>query len=130
LSAKLWTSKENDFDFGLDLSIGGDCISYKDNYDRGGRVHFHMDYLWYSFNAIRSIERFPLYYGIGDWFNIGGSFKGLFGIQGVFGITWFPHSTPIDISFELVPALQPTSSSGLGIDAGLGTIYISLNRRI
>ncbi len=120
LSAKLWTSKENAFDFGLGVSVGGDRISHKYYHDNGNRVHFHMDYLWHSFNAIKSTERFPLYYGIGARFNSGGGYDGSFGIRGVFGIAWFPHSTPIDVFVELVPVLQLTQSTGLGIDAGLG----------
>lgn len=123
LSAKLWTSKVNAFDFGLGVSVGGDRISYIGNYNNGSRVHFHMDYLWHSFNAISSSERFPLYYGIGGRFNSGGGYDGSLGIRGVFGIAWFPHSTPIDVFFELVPVLQLTSSFGFGIDAGLGIRY-------
>lgn len=69
LSAKLWTSKINAFDFGLGVSVGGDRISHKGNYDKSGRIRFHMDYPWHSFNAISSTERFPLYYGIGGRFN-------------------------------------------------------------
>ncbi len=65
LSAKFWTSKVNAFDFGLGVSVGGDRISHKYDYDKSGRIHFHMDYLWHSFNAISSTERFPLYYGLG-----------------------------------------------------------------
>lgn len=123
LSAKLWTSKINAFDFGLGLSVGGDRISYKGHYDNGSRIHFHMDYLWHAFNVISSTERFPLYYGFGGRFNSGGGYDGSIGIRGVFGIAWFPHSTPIDVFLELVPVLQITSSTGLGIDAGLGIRY-------
>jgi len=123
LSAKLWTSKQNAFDFGLGVSVGGDRISYKGNYNSGSRIHFHMDYLWHSFNAISSTERFPLYYGIGGRFNTGGDYDGSIGIRGVFGIAWFPHSTPIDVFVELVPVFQLTSSVGFGIDAGLGVRY-------
>jgi hypothetical protein len=123
LSAKLWTSKVNAFDFGLGVTVGGDRISYKGNYNNGSRVHFHMDYLWHSFNAINSTERFPLYYGIGARFNSGGGYDGSFGLRGVFGIAWYPHSTPIDVFLELVPVLQLTSSVGFGIDAGLGIRY-------
>ena len=123
LSAKLWTSKINAFDFGLGVSVGGDRISYEGHYDNGSRIHFHMDYLWHSFNAIHSSERFPLYYGIGGRFNTGGGYDGSLGIRGVFGIAWFPHSTPIDIFFELVPVFQVTPLTGLGIDAGLGIRY-------
>lgn len=123
LSAKLWTSKENAFDFGLGVSVGGDRIKYKGNYNRGSRIHFHMDYLWHAFNAINSAERFPLYYGIGGRFNTGGNYEGSFGVRGVFGIAWFPRSTPIDVFLELVPVFQVTPLTGLGIDAGLGIRY-------
>ena len=124
LSAKYWTSNKNAFDFGLGLAVGGDRISNHDNYYYGSdRVHFHVDYLWHSFNAISSTERFPLYYGIGARFNSGDGYDGSFGIRGVFGIAWFPHSTPIDVFVELVPVFQLTPSAGLGFDAGLGIRY-------
>jgi hypothetical protein len=123
LSAKLWTSKINAFDFGLGVGLGGDRIKYKGYYNNGGRIHFHIDYLWHSFNAIRSTERFPLYYGIGGRYNSGGGYEGSLGVRGVFGIAWFPHSTPIDIFFELVPVFQVTPLTGLGFDAGLGIRY-------
>jgi len=120
LSAKLWTSRENAFDFGLGWSIGGDRISNFNNTRSGSRIHFHMDYLWHSFNAIRAQERFPLYYGIGGRFNSGGGYDSSFGVRGVFGITWLPRATPLDVFLEVVPVLQLTQSTGFGIDAGLG----------
>jgi len=123
LSAKLWTSKINAFDFGLGVSIGGDRISYTGNYNNGNRVHFHIDYLWHAFNAISSSESLPLYYGLGLRFNSGAGYDGSVGVRGVLGIAWFPPSTPIDIFFELVPVLQVTSSFGFGVDAGLGIRY-------
>jgi hypothetical protein len=123
LSAKLWTSKINAFDFGLGLGLGGDRFKYHGDYNEEGRVHFHMDYLWHSFNAISSTERFPLYYGIGGRFNSGGGYDDSFGIRGVFGIAWFPHNTPIDVFLELVPVFQITPGTGFGIDAGLGIRY-------
>jgi len=123
LSAKLWVSRDNALDFGLGLGLGGDRIKYQGNYDRSGRIHFHMDYLWHAFNVISSTERFPLYYGIGGRFNSGGGYDGSLGVRGVFGIAWFPHSTPIDVFFELVPVFQVTPLTGLGFDAGLGIRY-------
>lgn len=122
-SAKLWTSKQNAFDFGFGVSLGGDRIKYKGDYDKTGRVHFHMDYLWHSFNAISSTERLPLYYGIGGRFNSGAGYEGSLGVRGVFGIAWFPHATPIDVFLELVPVFQVTPLTGLGIDAGVGIRY-------
>jgi hypothetical protein len=123
LSAKLWTSKINAFDFGLGVGLGGDRIKYKGDYNNQGRVHFHMDYLWHSFNAISSTEKFPLYYGFGGRFNTGGGYEGSFGIRGVIGIAWFPRNTPIDVFVELVPVFQVTPLTGLGVDAGLGIRY-------
>lgn len=123
VSAKLWTSKVNAFDFGLGVGLGGDRIKFKGDYDRSGRVHFHMDYLWHSFNAISSTEKFPLYYGIGGRYNTGGGYEGSLGVRGVIGIVWFPHATPIDVFVELVPVFQLTPLTGLGVDAGLGVRY-------
>jgi len=123
ISAKLWTSKINAFDFAIGVGVGGDRINYEGSYNDGSRVHFHMDYLWHSFSAISSSEQFPLYYGLGARINTGGGYDESIGIRGVFGIAWFPHATPIDVFLELVPVLQLTNSTGLGVDAGLGIRY-------
>jgi len=124
ISAKLWTSPVNAFDFGLGWSIGGDRIGkYKGNYNGGGRVHFHMDYLWHSFDVIHSSERFPLYYGIGGRMNTGAGYDASLAVRGVLGIAWLPHHTPIDVFLELVPSLQLTPSTGFGLDAGIGARY-------
>ena len=124
LSAKLWTSADNAFDFGLGWSVGGDRISrFNGTYGGGSRVHFHMDYLWHSFHAIHSSERFPLYYGIGGRFNSGGGYNSSVAVRGVLGIAWLPRETPIDVFLEVAPSLQLTPSSGFGIDAGLGARY-------
>ena len=124
ISAKLWTSNRTALDFGLGWSLGGDRISKYDGYYTGeSRVHFHMDYLWHSFDAIRSSERFPLYYGVGGRINTGAGYKSSAAVRGVLGILWLPRRTPIDVFFELVPALQLAPSTGFGIDAGLGVRY-------
>ena len=124
ISAKLWTSPVNAFDFGLGWSRGGDWIGRNDGYYRSGtRVHFHMDYLWHAFDVIRSSDRFPLYYGIGGRINGGSGYTSSIAVRGVFGIAWLPRDTPIDLFFELAPSLQLTSSTGFGIDAGIGGRY-------
>jgi hypothetical protein len=124
ISAKLWTSGTNAFDFGLGWSNGGDRLGNYDGYYNGGsRTHFHMDYLWHAFDAIRSSERFPLYYGIGGRINSGAGYNSSLAIRGVFGISWLPRGTPIDVFLELAPSLQLTSSTGFGIDAGFGARF-------
>jgi hypothetical protein len=124
VSAKAWTSPVNAFDFGLGWSFGGDRIGkHEEDYSGGTRVHFHMDYLWHAFEAIHSAERFPLYYGFGGRFNTGAGYDASVAIRGVIGIAWLPHSTPIDVFLELVPALQVVPSTGFGLDAGIGARY-------
>jgi hypothetical protein len=124
ISAKLWVSPINAFDFGLGWSLGGDRIGdFNGGYNGGSRVHFHMDYLWHWFNAIHASERFPLYTGVGGRINTGAGYNNSAAVRGVLGIAWLPHHAPIDIFLELVPSLQVVPSTGFGIDAGLGARF-------
>ncbi len=124
ISAKLWTSEYTAFDFGLGWSVRGDRFGRYDGYYSGqNSVHVHADYLWHSFVAINSSERFPLYYGIGGRLHDGAGYNSSLAVRGVFGIAWIPRETPIDVFLELVPTLQLTTSSGFGIDAGIGVRY-------
>ncbi|MBI2417167.1 MAG: hypothetical protein HYV28_04570 [Ignavibacteriales bacterium] len=123
LSAKLWTTRENAFDFGLGVAVGGDRINYNGHYNGESRVHFHMDYLWHSFSALGTSGRSPFYYGIGGRFNSGGGYDGSLGVRGVFGIAWLPRATPIDLFVEIVPVFQLTPQTGFGFDAGVGIRY-------
>jgi hypothetical protein len=111
ISAKLWTLNDNAFDFSLGWSNGGNL------------VHFHMDYLWHSFEVIHSTERFPLYYGIGGRIITGPGNDGSLAVRGVIGVAWMSYNTPIDIFLEVAPTVQRTSSTGFGIDAGIGARY-------
>jgi hypothetical protein len=111
-SAKLWTSPVNAFDFALGWSTAG-----------GRQANFHMDYLWHSFGALHSSERFPLYYGIGGRLITGPGNDGSLAVRGVIGIAWMPLNTPIDIFLEVAPTVQLTSSTGFGIDAGIGARF-------
>lgn len=124
ISAKLWTSSENAFDFGLGWSMDG-YDRYNDRYynHNNSRVHFHMDYLWHAFNVIHSTQQFPLYYGIGGSVNSGSGYTSTIAVRGVFGISWLPRDTPLDVFLELVPTLRLTNSSGLYIGAGIGARY-------
>jgi hypothetical protein len=124
ISAKLWTSPVNALDFGFGWSMGGDQMgNYYGSHIGGSRVHFHMDYLWHSFEAIDTRERFPLYYGFGGRLNNGAGYNSSLAIRGVFGVAWLPRDTPIDVFLELVPSLQLTNSSGFYLDAGFGARY-------
>ena len=122
ISAKLWLSNTNALAFGLGWSVEGYRFDgFDSDYDRVTRTHIHVDYLWHSFSAINS--NFPLYYGIGGRINTGPEYSGTFAVRGVIGIEWLPRSTPLDIFIEAVPTLQLISSTGLGIDAGIGARF-------
>ncbi|MDP2207676.1 MAG: hypothetical protein Q8K98_02725 [Bacteroidota bacterium] len=125
ISAKLWTSNNNAFAFGLGWSYGGDRFGrwYDGYYDGGSRVHFHIDYLWHAWNAIHSTERFPLYYGVGGCINTGAGYNSPAAVRGVIGIAWMPRETPIDIFLEVAPSLELTPSTGFAIDAAIGARY-------
>ena len=55
--------------------------------------------------------------------NNGGGYDASLAIRGVFGIAWLPHNTRIDVFLELVPSLELTSTTGFGLDAGLGARF-------
>ncbi len=121
LSAKLWTSKSNAIDFGLGWSVKGyRFYAYDPGYYEVSHTHFHMDYLWHSFNALGNTGEFPLYYGVGGSIYAASGYDTAFGIRGVFGVSWLPRSAPVDIFFEVVPTLIIVNPSGFAIDAGLG----------
>jgi hypothetical protein len=124
LSAKLWTSNKNALAFGLGWSVEGYRFNGFDRaYDNATRTHIHIDYLWHSFYAISSNGQFPLFYGVGGRINTGPEYNGTFGVRGVIGIAWQPRDTPLDIFIEVVPTLNLISSTGFGIDAGIGARY-------
>ncbi|MBX3006797.1 MAG: hypothetical protein KF816_02100 [Melioribacteraceae bacterium] len=122
LSSKLWLSNNNALVFGVGWSVDGYRISGYD-YNKTTLVHIHVDYLWHSFDAIKSNREFPLFYGIGGIINRGREYRGNFGIRGVLGIAWMPRSTPLDIFIEVVPTLLLINSTSFGIDAGIGARY-------
>ncbi len=122
ISAKLWTSSNNAFALGLGWSIDEYRFKGKD-YGNSTRLHIHMDYLWHSFNAINANGQFPLFYGIGGRINTGPQYSGTLGVRGVVGIKWLPKDVPLDIFVEVAPTLYLISSTGVGIDAGIGARY-------
>jgi hypothetical protein len=124
ISAKLWTSQTQAFDFGLGWSIGGDRINNNDiHFDFSSRIHIHFDYLLHAFNAVGSTGQYPVYYGIGARFNSGGGYENSLAVRFVIGLAWMPQDTPIDMFIEFVPSLQLTSKTGFAIDSALGARY-------
>lgn len=124
ISVKVWNTDATAVVAGIGWSIGGDRIGRFDSYDHGSdRVHFHLDYLWHSMSAVRSVDQYPVYAGIGARMNSGAGIEASFAFRGVIGISWIPPQFPIDLFMELIPMIQVTSSSGFGLDAGVGARY-------
>ncbi len=112
LSAKVWTTQQNALQFALAWRTQDPFL--------GTRVSFSGDYLWHSFNAIRSSERFPVFYGAGLELASGGGGTSALGLRGVVGIAWLSRSAPIDVFIQVVPVLVLNPSTDIEIGAGIG----------
>ena len=110
VSAKYWLSSTT----ALDFALGGGLF-------REGGVHFHMDYLWHSFDAIKSTERFPVYYGVGGSINAEG--ENSLAARGVIGVAWLSHDTPVDVFLEFAPTLRFSPSTDFVVEGGAGVRY-------
>ncbi len=126
ISAKFWTTGVNAIDVAIGWSNDGEWARFDNGYYYyygPSFLHIHADYLWHDFNAIRSQERFPIYYGFGFHFDEGYSAPSAFGIRGVVGIDWMPRTVPLDVFLEFAPVVFLAPGSGIGLDAGIGTRF-------
>jgi len=112
---KVWTSSSNAVQFAVAWQSRDQFL--------GTRVRFGGEYLWHSFDAIRSNERFPVFYGIGGELLSGRSVDPTVGIQGVLGIDWLSRETPFDIFLQVSPVLLLTPSTNIELGAGIGMRY-------
>ncbi|KUO63727.1 hypothetical protein APF79_00535 [bacterium BRH_c32] len=110
LSAKTWLNKINAVDFGLAYSFTG-------NHNAAA---LHADYLWHSFDLIKSTERIPVYYGVGARLRIYEGHDDSFGVRGVAGVEWFSREVPIDVFFEIAPVFTLIPETDLDFDAAIG----------
>lgn len=111
LSAKLWTTSSNAFDFAAAWSFKGD-----------GHLLLQADYVWHSFDLIRvSSGRLPLYYGIGGRVILADD--PLLGIRIPLGLNYQFDSAPIDIFAEIVPILDLVPSTDFDLGGGIGVRF-------
>lgn len=111
LSAKLWTTSSNAFDFAAAWSFKGD-----------GHLLLQADYVWHSFDLIRvSSGRLPLYYGIGGRVILADD--PLLGIRIPLGLNYQFNSAPIDIFAEIVPILDLVPSTDFDLGGGIGVRF-------
>ncbi|MCK9279802.1 MAG: hypothetical protein M0P71_04215 [Melioribacteraceae bacterium] len=110
LSGKYWLNKINAVDFGLAYSFTG-------NHNAAA---LHADYLWHSFDLIKSSEKIPVYYGVGARLRMYEGSDDSFGVRGVVGIEWFSRDVPIDVFFEIAPVFTLIPETDLDFDAAIG----------
>jgi hypothetical protein len=111
LSAKLWTSSDNAFDFAAAWSFKGD-----------GHLLLQADYVWHFFNLMPVPSgKLPLYIGIGGRVILADDPR--FGIRIPIGIDYLFADAPIDVFLELVPILDLSPETDFGVGGGLGIRY-------
>jgi hypothetical protein len=106
LSVKAWLSRTSA------VQVGVGWNHYNDSY-------VTAEYLMHSLHAIKSKERFPLYYGPGV--TLGGS--NTLGIRFLGGIAWCSRATPIDVFLHVAPVLYLNPSTEFDVEAALGIRY-------
>jgi hypothetical protein len=111
LSAKLWTSGDNAFDFAAAWSFKGD-----------GHLLLQADYVWHFFNLMPVPSgKLPLYIGIGGRVILADDPR--FGIRIPIGIDYLFADAPIDVFLELVPILDLSPETDFGVGGGIGIRY-------
>jgi len=111
LSAKLWTSRDNAFDFAAAWSFRGD-----------GNLLLQADYVWHFFNAIRvSSGKLPIYVGIGGRVILANDPS--VGVRVPVGLDYLFADAPIDIFLEIVPILDLTPATDFDVGGGIGIRY-------
>jgi hypothetical protein len=111
LSAKLWTTNENAFDFAAAWS-----------FRRDGRLLLQADYVWHIFNLIHvSSGKLPFYVGIGGRVILRDDPD--VGVRIPFGLDYIFADAPVDIFFELVPILDLAPETDFDLGGGIGARF-------
>jgi hypothetical protein len=113
LSGKYWSSADKAIDFGIAYSF----------VSKNSTLSLHADYLYHAFDAIKSSERFPIYYGFGARLRLIKGTENMLGARGVIGIAWLSNKIPIDAFIELVPVFNLFPSTSLNLDLAVGARY-------
>jgi hypothetical protein len=111
VSAKLWTSGDNAFDFGAAWSFKGD-----------GHLLLQADYVWHIFRLIPvSSGKLPFYVGVGGRVVLADD--PLIGVRVPLGLDYMFSNAPVDIFVELVPILDLAPETDFDFGGGIGARY-------
>lgn len=111
LSAKLWTTSTNAFDFAAAWSFKGD-----------GHLLLQADYVWHMFDLIRVTRgKLPFYIGIGGRVILRDDPD--VGVRVPFGLNYIFADAPVDIFFELAPILDLAPETDFDLGGGIGARF-------
>jgi len=111
ISAKLWTSRDNAFDFAAAWSFQGD-----------GNLLLQADYVWHFFNTFSvSPGKLPIYVGIGGRVILADDPN--VGVRVPVGLDYLFADAPIDIFLEIVPILDLAPKTDFDLGGGIGVRY-------
>ncbi len=122
LSIKLWLGDVSALDIAL-------AWSFTDN----GAFYMNVDYLTHFFDVFSTApDRLPLYAGVGGLFRLrsGGpppssdsDSSVRLAVRVPLGISFLPAEVPIDLFFEVAPALTVFPETGFGLGGAIGVRY-------
>jgi len=111
ITAKLWQSQRNAFDFGLAWS-----------FEHTNSMTMQADYLWHSYNLIKVDKgTMPVYYGVGGRVLLGD--EGNVGVRIPVGVNYLFANDPIGLFFEVAPVLDLAPSTTFDLSANVGIRY-------
>lgn len=111
VSAKLWTSSDNAFDFGAAWSFKG-----------AGHLLLQADYVWHIFRLIPvSSGKLPFYVGVGG--RVVFADDATIGVRVPLGLDYMFSNAPVDIFVELVPILDLAPDTDFDFGGGIGARY-------
>lgn len=109
ISGKAWLSQTNAIDGGLAWS-----------FIKGGSLHVHADYLWHTFDALKTEYTIPVYLGIGGRFKFAANENARLGVRIVGGLDFLLSTAPLDIFIELAPIMDLIPATQLALNGGIG----------
>ena len=84
-------------------------------------VSLAMDYLWHHNAHLQSGGELPLFYGVGLYS------YGVAGVRGTFGASLAIRDVPMDVFFQVHPALSLSPGTRFELHAGLGVRWFFRN---
>jgi len=112
-SAKYWTTSVTAIDFGAAWSFEGD-----------GQFHFHCDYLFHNFDAIKVDQgSLPLYFGVGGRVRFDENDSRL-GLRLVVGAEYLFDEYPMSLFFEVAPIVDFAPETEASVNGGIGIRYV------